>query len=45
MIGFFSSPPHSAGSGARPSSYPMGSGGYYLGGKAAGSWSWPLTYI
>jgi len=33
------------GSGAHPASYPMGTGGSFLGGKAAGSWSWPLTSI
>jgi hypothetical protein len=36
------SPLHSfqTGSGAHPTSYPMG-----LGGKPAGAWSWPLTFI
>jgi hypothetical protein len=24
-------------------SYPMSTGGSFLGGKAAGAWSWPLT--
>jgi hypothetical protein len=33
------------GSGAHPASYPMGSGGSFPGGKAAGAWSWPLTSI
>jgi len=34
------------GSGDHPASYPMGStGGYFPGGKAAGTWSWPLTSI
>jgi hypothetical protein len=31
------------GSGAHPTSYPMGTGGSFPGGKAAGAWSWPLT--
>jgi hypothetical protein len=30
------------GSGANPASYPMGTRGYFLGGKAAGVWIWPL---
>jgi hypothetical protein len=30
---------------AHPASYPMGTGGYFPGGKAAGAWSWPLTSI
>jgi hypothetical protein len=33
------------GSGAHPASYPMGNGGSFPGGKAAGAWSWPLTSI
>jgi hypothetical protein len=33
------------GSGAHPASYPMGTGGSFLGDKAAGAWSWPLTSI
>jgi hypothetical protein len=33
------------GSGAHPISYPMGTGGSFPGGKAAGAWSWPLTSI
>jgi hypothetical protein len=33
------------GSGAHPASYPMGNSGSFLGGKAAGSWSWPLISI
>jgi len=33
------------GSGAHPASYPMGTGGSFLGGKAAGAWSWPLASI
>jgi hypothetical protein len=32
------------GSGAHPASYPMGTRGSFLGDKAAGTWSWPLTY-
>jgi hypothetical protein len=28
-----------------PSSYPMGTGGSFFGGKAAVAWSWPLTSI
>jgi hypothetical protein len=32
-----------AGSGTHPASYPMGTGGSFPVGKAAGSWSWPLT--
>jgi hypothetical protein len=31
------------GSGAHPASYPMGTWGSFPGGKAAGTWSWPLT--
>jgi hypothetical protein len=31
------------GSGAHPTSYPMGTRGSFPGGKAAGAWSWPLT--
>jgi hypothetical protein len=31
------------GSAAHPASYPMGHGGSFLGGKAAGAWSWPLN--
>jgi hypothetical protein len=30
-------------SGVHPISYPMGTGGPFPGGKAAGAWSWPLT--
>jgi hypothetical protein len=30
------------GSGAHPASYPVGTGGTFPGGKAAGVWSWPL---
>jgi len=33
------------GSGAHPASYPMGTGGSFSEGKAAGTWSWPLTFI
>jgi len=33
------------GSAARPASYPMGSWSSFPGGKAADSWSWPLTSI
>jgi hypothetical protein len=33
------------GSGAHPTSYPMGTRGSFPGGKAAGAWSWPLTSI
>jgi hypothetical protein len=33
------------GSGAHPASYPMGTRGSFRGGKAAGAWSWPLTFI
>jgi hypothetical protein len=33
------------GSGAHPASYPMGTGGSFPGGKAAGAWGWPLTSI
>jgi hypothetical protein len=33
------------GSGAHPASYPMGTRGSFPGGKAAGAWSWPLTFI
>jgi hypothetical protein len=31
------------GSGAHPASYPMGTGGSFLSGKAAGAWGWSLT--
>jgi hypothetical protein len=34
-----------SGSGAHPASYPMGTRGSFLGGKAAGAWSWLLTSI
>jgi hypothetical protein len=33
------------GSGAHPTSYPMGTRGSFPGGKAAGVWSWPLVSI
>jgi hypothetical protein len=33
------------GSRTHPASYPMGTRGSFPGGKAAGSWSWPLTSI
>jgi hypothetical protein len=33
------------GSGVHPASYPMGTKGSFLGGKAAGAWSWQLTSI
>jgi hypothetical protein len=33
------------GSGAHPSSYPMGTMAVSLVGKATGAWSWPLTFI
>jgi hypothetical protein len=33
------------GSGAHSASYPMGTRGCFLSGKAAGAWSWPLTAI
>jgi hypothetical protein len=33
------------GSEAHPASYPMGTGGAFPGGEAAGAWSWPLTFI
>jgi hypothetical protein len=33
------------GSGAQPASYPMGIRDSFLGGKAVGAWSWPLTSI
>jgi len=33
------------GSGSHPASYPMGNRGSFPGGKAAGTWSWPLTSI
>jgi len=32
-------------SGTHLVSYPMGTGGYFLGDKAARAWSWPLTSI
>jgi hypothetical protein len=31
------------GSGVHPTSYPIGTGGFFPGGKAAWAWSWPLT--
>jgi hypothetical protein len=33
------------GTGTQPASYPMGTGGSFPGGKVAGAWSWPLTFI
>jgi hypothetical protein len=33
------------GSGARPEFYPMGKGGSFPGGKAAGAWCWTLCSI
>jgi hypothetical protein len=33
------------GSGAHPASYQMSTRGSFPGGKAAGSWNWPLTSI
>jgi len=30
-------------SGAQAASYPLGTGGFFRGSKAAGAWSWPLT--
>jgi len=33
------------GSGAHPASHPVGTRGSFLGSKAAGPWSWPLTSI
>jgi len=32
-------------SGFHPFSYPMDAGGSFVGDKAAGAWSWPLTSI
>jgi hypothetical protein len=32
-------------SGVHAAPYPMGTGGSFPGGKAAGAWSWPLTSI
>jgi len=32
-------------SGAYPASYPVGTMGYFPGGKVARAWSWPLTSI
>jgi len=40
---FFSSPLRPDGSAVRPTSYPMGNKAFFLGGKGAGVWSWPLT--
>jgi hypothetical protein len=31
------------GSGAHPASYPVGTRGFFPGGKASGAWSWPLN--
>jgi hypothetical protein len=31
------------GSGVHPTTYPVGTEGYFPGGKAAGTWSWPFT--
>jgi hypothetical protein len=39
----FTFPCRQIGSGAHPASYPMGNGGSFPGGEAAGAWSWPLT--
>jgi hypothetical protein len=33
------------GSGAHPASYPVGTGGSFPDGKAAGVWSWQLTPV
>jgi hypothetical protein len=33
------------GSGDHPASYPMGTRGFFPGGKAAGAWSWPLASV
>jgi hypothetical protein len=33
------------GSGTHPASYPMCTRGSFRGGKAAGEWTWPLTFI
>jgi hypothetical protein len=33
------------GSGAHPASYSVDTRGSFPGGKAAGAWSWPLTFI
>jgi hypothetical protein len=41
----FSSPQYSDLFWARPASYTMGTEGSFPGGKAAGTWSWPLTSI
>jgi hypothetical protein len=32
-------------SGAQPASCTMNTGCYFAGGKAAGAWSWPLTFV
>jgi hypothetical protein len=37
------SPIVQTGSGVHPTSYTMGTGGSFPGGKAAGAWSWPRT--
>jgi hypothetical protein len=42
---FFSSPPRQERLWGPPSLYPMGTRGCFLGGKADGLWSWPLTSI
>jgi hypothetical protein len=33
------------GSGSHPASYPMGTRGFFPGGKVVGAWIWPLTSI
>jgi hypothetical protein len=33
------------GSAAHPASYPVGTGGSFLGGKAAGAWNWPYLHL
>jgi hypothetical protein len=43
----FASPLHHRvqnGSGAHPASYQMSTRGSFPGGKAAGAWSWPITF-
>jgi len=45
MGGFFYSPPHPDWLCGPPSFLPMGTGGFYPGGKAVGAWSWSLTSI
>jgi len=48
MVGAGNFSPHhrvQTGSRAHQDSYPLGTSGSFSGGKTAGAWSWPLTFI